>query len=116
MRLRRIEVTNFRAIRAATIDLEPLTSIIGSNNTGKSAFLKALELFFNNAPKVDDDDFHNGDFDAPIEVTLSFGGLTEDERMLFDSNLIDQQLTETRRLIEGIQRILALSLSKHSSI
>jgi predicted ATP-dependent endonuclease of OLD family len=101
MRLTRLQIANFRAIANATVDLEPLTAIIGANNTGKSAFLKAMDLFFSSAPKVDDDDFHNNNIDAPIDITLTFDDLTDDERALFDSNLIDDQLTVTRRLLRG---------------
>ncbi len=101
MRLVGVQVSNFRAILAATIDIEPLTAIIGANNTGKSAFLKAIDLFFSNAPKIDDDDFHSKNIEEPIDITLSFADLTEDEMTLFESNLIDSQLTVTRRLIRG---------------
>ena len=101
MRLVRIQVSNFRAISSATIDTEPLTAIIGANNTGKSAFLKAIDLFFSNAPKIDDDDFHGKNVEEPIDIILTFADLTEDEMTLFESNLIEGQLTITRRLIRG---------------
>lgn len=101
MRLARAHISNFRAIASATIDLEPLTAIIGANNTGKSAFLKAIDLFFNNAPKVEDYDFHGNNVDEPIDITLTFDELTDDEKALFELNLIDGQLTITRRLLRG---------------
>jgi putative ATP-dependent endonuclease of OLD family len=101
MRLVGVHVSNFRAISSATVDIEPLTAIIGANNTGKSAFLNAIDLFFSNAPKVDDDDFHGKNVDEPIEITLSFTELTDDELELFESNLVDGQLTVTRKLIKG---------------
>jgi len=104
MRISRIEVSNFRAIAKASIDLEPLTSLIGANNSGKSAFLKALDLFFANAPKVDEDDFHNNNIEEPIHITLTFINLTQDEATLFASNLIDETLTVTRQLRHGSGR------------
>lgn len=101
MRISKVEITNFRAIEEATVELEPLTSVIGANNTGKSAFLKAIDLFFGSAPKVEDDDFHNGNLDSPIDITVSFQNLTPDEQSLFETNLIDGRLTVTRRLVRG---------------
>lgn len=101
MRISRVEVLNFRAISQASIDLEPLTSIIGENNSGKSAFLKALDLFFQNAPKVEEDDFHNKNIQQPIEIIVTLVELTPEERRLFQSNLIDDELTVTRRLMFG---------------
>jgi len=101
MRISKVEIANFRAIEQATVELEPLTSVIGANNTGKSAFLKAIDLFFSSAPKVEDDDFHNGNLNGPIDITISFKDLTPDEQSLFETNLIDGRLTVTRRLMRG---------------
>src|SRR6266508_3436309 len=104
MRVARVEVSNFRAIAQASIDLEPLTSLIGANNSGKSAFLKALDLFFDNAPKVDEDDFHNKNVGSPIDITATFVDLTTEEAALFQSNLIEGKLTVTRQLRHGPTR------------
>ena len=101
MRISKVEITNFRPIENAAVELEPLTSVIGANNTGKPAFLKGVDLFFSNAPKIEDDDFHAGNVESPIDITLSFQELTPDERSLFENNLIDGQLTITRRLLRG---------------
>lgn len=101
MRISRVHVTNFRAIADAAIDMEGLTCLIGSNNSGKSAFLKAIDLFFSNAPKIDDDDFHAHTFDKPIDITLTLIDLTPDELKLFESNLINGELIVTRQLIRG---------------
>jgi predicted ATP-dependent endonuclease of OLD family len=101
MRISQVSVSNFRAISEASIDLEPLTCIIGENNSGKSAFLKALDLFFQNAPKVEEDDFHHKGIETAIEITLTLVDLTPKENELFRANLIDGKLTVTRRLLHG---------------
>jgi hypothetical protein len=50
---------------------------------------------------VEDDDFNNKDTTKPIDITICFYDLTTEEKELFNSNLIDEMLTVTRRLIYG---------------
>lgn len=101
MRIDRVEVTNFRALRNSSLDFSPATALIGENNSGKSAFLKAIDLFFANAPKVTDKDFSDDNFDAPIDITVHFADLTPHDEVRFDKNRIDGRLVVTRRLIRG---------------
>lgn len=42
-----VKVTNFRSIDSVTIDTEDLTAFTGTNGSGKSNVLRALNLFFN---------------------------------------------------------------------
>ena len=44
MKLERIEIQNFRGIGTASINLENFTTLIGSNNIGKSTVLKAIKI------------------------------------------------------------------------
>lgn len=44
MRLDRIEVTDFKRIAKLGIDLQPITSLIGGNTSGKSSALQAAQL------------------------------------------------------------------------
>jgi predicted ATPase len=45
--IRRVEVTNFRSIRQATLEnLGDFSAFVGLNNSGKSNFLRALNSFF----------------------------------------------------------------------
>ncbi|EKS6734377.1 ATP-dependent nuclease [Enterobacter pseudoroggenkampii] len=44
MKLERIEIQNFRGIGTASINLENFTTLIGSNNIGKSTILKAIKI------------------------------------------------------------------------
>lgn len=49
MRLVAVEIENFRAYRERTrLELGDLTALIGRNDAGKSTWLEALEVFFNN--------------------------------------------------------------------
>jgi predicted ATP-dependent endonuclease of OLD family len=42
--IKRLEVKNFRCLRDVTIELGPLTVLVGPNASGKSAVLRALML------------------------------------------------------------------------
>ena len=45
MRIRQIHVANYKAYRApATLEVRPLTVLIGRNHAGKSALLRAVPL------------------------------------------------------------------------
>ena len=46
MNIREIRVKNFRSLRDANLSCDRLTAIVGRNGTGKSSFLRALELFY----------------------------------------------------------------------
>lgn len=43
MHLARIRIVNFRGVKDLTLDLDPITVLIGENNTGKSSILAALQ-------------------------------------------------------------------------
>jgi energy-coupling factor transporter ATP-binding protein EcfA2 len=47
MRLKSIRVQNFRCLENCELTLRDFTSLIGPNNSGKSAFLRAIEIFLN---------------------------------------------------------------------
>jgi putative ATP-dependent endonuclease of OLD family len=90
VKLRRVEIENFRGIRKLAMDLDDLVVLIGENNTGKTAILHALKLCLRDlGPRrrvvFDPFDFHLKD-DAsepngadPISVTVTFGEATANE-------------------------------------
>jgi len=45
MRISSIHIKNFRCLKDIEIPIENHTALVGSNGTGKSCFLKSLELF-----------------------------------------------------------------------
>ena len=48
MKIKRVKIKGFRTFLDFEIDLkESLEIIVGANNSGKSNFLRALDLFFN---------------------------------------------------------------------
>ena len=47
MKLKQIDIENFRSIKSCTIKLNEIIAIVGENNSGKTAILKAINSFFN---------------------------------------------------------------------
>ncbi|MBF9051274.1 AAA family ATPase [Roseobacter sp. HKCCD9010] len=95
MQIKRLRVQNYRSARDLTIDFSDLTVVLGANNSGKSTALRALEIFFEAAPKVSDEDFYQREGND-ILVTITFSRLVEDEIEQFGSAVIDGQMTIQR--------------------
>lgn len=61
MRLDRIQISHFRSIKSADIAADAVTALVGENNAGKSAVLRALNAFFNYSEE--EGSFRNGQHD-----------------------------------------------------
>lgn len=83
MIIKSVQVRNFRSILDETLDCEPLTVLVGANGSGKSAFLRALDVFYTPDAKYGPQDFYSEDTSDPITITVTFGNLAEEERKLF---------------------------------
>lgn len=85
MKLTEIKIENFRSFKNQTIPLDDYTCLVGPNGAGKSAVLMALNVFFrNNDSTVNDllnltkEDFHHGNVQEPVRVTVTFENLSEE--------------------------------------
>ncbi len=82
MKIKAIRIVNFRGFEDETILFEPHTSLVGPNGAGKSTVLAALNVFFQEASSATEvtslakEDFHNGNTDAPVEITVTFKDLS----------------------------------------
>lgn len=47
MKIKSISIENFRSIKNATINFNEITALVGENNAGKTAVLRALNSVFN---------------------------------------------------------------------
>ena len=83
MRLESVKVQNFRSIRDATLRLGGLTALVGANGAGKSAFLKAVDLFQGEWAAVEEEDYHCKSTQDDIVITLAFGDLSTVEQKVF---------------------------------
>ncbi len=64
MYIKNIIIKNFRSILHENLDAKDLNIIVGNNDVGKSNFLKALNLFFNNQTDI------GQDFDFDIDYCV----------------------------------------------
>jgi putative ATP-dependent endonuclease of OLD family len=91
-----VHVTNFRSILNARMTFESVTALVGANGTGKSSFLHAIELFYSRSPKVEIQDFYNGDASDELVVAITYKELSAEATGLFAGYLQDGKLTVER--------------------
>lgn len=83
IRLRRLQIENFRCLKSLDLELDDLVVLIGENNTGKSSILQALRCSLvgvgvGRRVAFDDYDFHlatptsSPESSPPIRITLTF--------------------------------------------
>ena len=75
MIIQEINIKNFRSLRDVSISgpEQDIWTLVGQNNSGKSAVLNAIRAFYGDYDKVTPDDFNrDADKDEPIEITISY--------------------------------------------
>jgi putative ATP-dependent endonuclease of the OLD family len=92
-----VSVRHYRAIEEATLDLDPLTYLVGRNGAGKSTFLNALGVFFNALAVNGEGDFYHRDTSTPIEIIVTFGDLGPQAEAEFARYVRQDHLVVTRR-------------------
>jgi putative ATP-dependent endonuclease of OLD family len=55
--IKNIRISGFRGLKNIEVTLEQTTILTGMNNTGKTSFLKALQLSLGNRQFISQDDF-----------------------------------------------------------
>ncbi|MCH8880015.1 MAG: AAA family ATPase, partial [Planctomycetes bacterium] len=100
MRLRSLQIQNFRSFNDETITFDDYTCFVGSNGAGKSAILTALNVFFRNnastatdVQKLTSEDFHHKNTTKPIRITLTFDDLSPEAQEDFKHYYRQGQLT-----------------------
>lgn len=100
MRIESVHIKNLRCIKDTVIHLDPYTCLVGPNGAGKSTVLFALNIFFReveNAPtdvtSLTVEDFHLQDTTSPIEVTVTFSGLSKEAEEDFKDYVRQGKLT-----------------------
>ena len=80
MRIRRLDITNFRGIKSLTWHPSPgINCLIGPGDSGKSTVLDAIDLCLGarRTAAFTDVDFHSGSMDDPIEIVATIGALPD---------------------------------------
>lgn len=118
MILESVKVRNFRSIKDATLRCDRLTALVGANGSGKSSFLKAIELFYDSKVAVTDKDYHKNDTKNDITVSLTFADLSAEAAEAFSGYVVDGKLTATREFEWNEQKAVADSAfvgTRHSN-
>jgi putative ATP-dependent endonuclease of OLD family len=102
--IKSVYVENFRCIRSETLSCERLTVLVGANGTGKSSFLRALDLFCTANARYTEQDFYGRNTDKPIIVRITFTDLTDEEVGLFSKYVVDGELTVEKEMIWPLGR------------
>lgn len=104
MQIKSVRIVNFRSFDDSTVDLDSYTALVGANGSGKSTVLCALNIFFRdqessatNVIDLDPEDFHNRNTDVPIEITVTFHGLSNDAKQDFADYVRQDQLVVTAK-------------------
>ncbi len=92
----KVSIQNFRSIEDETLFCSELTALVGRNGSGKSSFLRALELFYSLGPKVDAEDFYNRDTNREIVIAVTYKELNSEALSLFEKYAQDGALTVER--------------------
>lgn len=78
MKIKSVRIKNYHSIVDCEFKPPDLLTLVGENNTGKSNVIYALNLFFSKEKPRDKYSFNNPD--EPIEITITFEALTENEK------------------------------------
>ena len=98
MLIRKVHVRNYRSIADAVLECDPFTVLVGRNGAGKSTFLSALDTFYDVSRQLNEEDFHAKECSSPVEVSVTFSGLSDQEKSEFASYIRDEELIVTKRM------------------
>lgn len=81
MKLTHLHIQNFRSCREVCLEIGNMHALVGANNAGKSAVLRALDFLFNPTTKLlNEESFWNKDTSLEIRVEAVFSELTNKEK------------------------------------
>lgn len=83
MFLKEVSIKNYRSILDETLPCDELTALVGPNGSGKTSFLRAIQLFYDPTAKVATEDFYAEDTVQDIEISLTFTSLSQEAKEHF---------------------------------
>lgn len=102
MKILKLKIENFRSYKSETISFTDYNCFIGANSSGKSTAINALNLFFRENKnsqtdliKLTEDDFHHKNTKAPIKITVTFDGLSDEAKSDLAAYIRQDELTIT---------------------
>jgi predicted ATPase len=102
-----VSIRNFKCLRSVDVELEPLTVLIGKNDTGKSSFLEALtvlvDTFDNRAPDATARVTYGAKLDD-LELSVKIGGKDFSAKWLKQANTLHSNQRSVGQLpLKGVQ-------------
>jgi len=92
LKIKEINIKNFRGIEDLTIKLENFTVLIGKNGVGKSSILHALNFFKEPNYKLTTEDYYKKDLSRQIEISITYYELSGDENEEFSAYIQNNEL------------------------
>ena len=81
MQLKKVRIVNFRSCREINLEIGNMHALVGANNSGKSAILRALDFLFNPSVRnLNEESFWSKDTTLEIRVEAVFSDLTDEEK------------------------------------
>jgi predicted ATP-dependent endonuclease of OLD family len=92
MKIESIRIRNLRSFADVIVPFNDYTCLVGPNGSGKSTILCALNVFFReienastDLSQLDREDFHQKNTAEPIEITVTFTGLSPEAQQDFSN-------------------------------
>lgn len=101
MKLKELWVEGFRCFDTASLQVDDLTVLLGSNSAGKSSLLRALKFVFDGDALSRDDVFADGR-EPRVTVRLTFDGLSPADRTLLGPYGQADRLVLTQTWVDGV--------------
>lgn len=98
MLINSVTISNFRCVKALSVEFADLTAFVGRNGSGKSTVLQALRLFYNTKASISEHDFFNAFTESPIEITVEYRELGDAEQSEFAPFLDGDTFAVTKRI------------------
>lgn len=107
MKIKKVEVKNFRSLKDTVLECDDLTAIVGRNGAGKSSFLFAIKNFYHLGSLVTEEDFYDRKVSETIEIRVTFHFLTTNEQNEFSLYVHDDELVVTKKYHMENEKIVA---------
>lgn len=106
MKLNKIEISNFRSIKKGSFVVDKIIGIVGQNNSGKTAVLRALNSFFN--PNIELQHFISGvnlysNNSAVPQIIAKFQNIPD--KHIYSQYTADGMLTIKQRFIKSKNKL-----------
>lgn len=98
--IKTIRVSGLRGLQNIEVELKPVTLLTGMNNTGKTSFLKAIQIALGNSQFITQDDFYVSDSKSSDKIIVDIKIVPVDE-----NEQICNEFNEDWEILFGVDKI-----------